>query len=209
MTEDWANNNLGTIELSGNLAAVGQRHLAIQNQIQQVAALQSLAEAQRRQEIEAALLQERQNILYDISAVLQDITVQLKRDPMMAFFNLLVLEEFVSSLGLDHRMFPGLEWKKHCDTTLAGLANLQSVCTLALNPEQIKIVKDALAKKHFEESQAADQLRLQQQLAQQATHAAAARKQQQRNKKSCLVCFELAVIFGLFGLYALREALFN
>ncbi len=63
---DWANDNADSIELTGHLVAVGQRRLAIQNQIQQIAALQSLAEAQRRQQMENALLEERQNVLYDI-----------------------------------------------------------------------------------------------------------------------------------------------
>jgi hypothetical protein len=133
MIQNWANDNAGFIELYGNLAAVGQRHLVIQNQIQQIAALQSLAEAQKRQQIENALLEERQNILYDISAALEDVKQLFKREPARAYYEFLTLEEFVKTLSLEHRMFPSLEWKSHCDKTVSGISELRAWCDNSLD----------------------------------------------------------------------------
>ncbi|HEY5345302.1 MAG TPA: hypothetical protein VIK62_03040 [Verrucomicrobiae bacterium] len=133
MIQDWANDNSGFIDLNGNLAAVGQRHLAIQNQIQQIAALQNLAEAQRRQQMEKALLEDRQNILYDISAALEDVKQLFKREPDRAYYEFLLLENFVSSLSLEHRMFPNLEWKNHCNKTVSGISELRSWCDNSLD----------------------------------------------------------------------------
>jgi hypothetical protein len=145
MIQDWANDNVGSIELSGNLAAVGQRHLSIQTQMQQVAALQNLAEAQRRQQLENALLEERQNILYDISAALEDIKSQFTKNSTKAYFDFLVLEELVSSLGLEHRLFPSLEWKNHCNKTLVGISELRSWCNKTLNAQQTQAGANAIA----------------------------------------------------------------
>jgi hypothetical protein len=157
MIYDWANDNMGSIELSGNLAAVGQRHLAIQKQMEQVAALQSLAEAHRRQQIENALLEERQNILYDISAALEDIRQALNREPGKAYFDFLILEEFVSSLGLEHRLFPSLEWKSLCNKTLAGISELKSWCNTSLDSKAKRAGESALAQCKLAEKQAQEQ----------------------------------------------------
>lgn len=133
MIQDWANDNAGSIELSGNLAAVGQRHLAIQQQARQIATLQNLADIQRRQAIENEQLEERQNVLYDISAALIDIKKLFDREPGRAYFQFLLLDEFVLQLGLEHRMFPSLDWKNHCDKTLSAIAEHRAWCKSSLD----------------------------------------------------------------------------
>jgi hypothetical protein len=138
MIQDWANNNAGSIELSGNLAAVGQRHLAIQQQARQIAALHDLADIQRQQAIEKAQIEERQNALYSISAALKDIKKSFESEPSKAYFEFLVLDDYVSQLGLDHRMFPSLEWKEHCNKTLDAFGELRQSCKSSVDPKAIE-----------------------------------------------------------------------
>lgn len=200
MIQDWANDNVGSIELSGNLAAVGQRHLSIQSQMQQVAAMQTLAEAQRRQQLENALLEERQNILYDISAALEDIKSQFNQNPSKAYYDFLVLEEFVSPLGLEHRLFPSLEWKNHCNKTLAGIGDLRAWCNKSLDEKHIKAGTSALAQrklaaKHQEEEriQQLNTERLEAWWAEEAKKAET-NKRQQKALIMAIGCFAVGII---------------
>lgn len=200
MIQDWANENLGSIELTGNLAAVGQRHLLIQNQLSQIAALQSLAEAQRRQQVERALLEERQNILYDISGALEDIKRSFEREPAKAYFGFLVLEEFVSSLRLEHRLFPGLEWKNHCDKTLAGISELHSWCETSLDAKSKQIGADALAQQKKRREDEEVRKRNEKQDAQRLAMTQAITKQARASAVAGLCCLVVGLATLLIGI---------
>ena len=145
--QDWANDNDGSIELTGHLAAVSQRYSSIQNQIRQIGALNNLAEAQERQKQESELLEARQNILYDISASLDEIKRLFDTEPARAYYKFLLLEEFVNPLGLEHRMFPGLEWKNHCEKTIRGIADMRAWCDAQLDGKHKQLGADAIARR--------------------------------------------------------------
>jgi hypothetical protein len=204
MIQDWANNNEGFIELNGNLAAVGQRHLTIQNQIQQIAALQNLAEAQRRQQMEKVLLEERQNILYDISAALEDVKQLFKLDPAKAYYEFLLLEDFVATLSLEHRMFPSLEWKNHCNKTILGIGVLRAWCNSSLDTNSKESGLEILAQRKLQiksrENEAARKLEEDQKRDKEEKNRMELKETSENSRKCSIAMVILATVSLIFSL---------